>query len=193
MGYRISYILANIPADDLATSLGMIIGETVPEMPDRGPWTARQNNGWSVLWSEDELFGLDNEALLRALSKRVLVLYGIINETVMASTLWAYQGGRKIWEVHWQGDEGSVPENLSFDGDLPEIFNDLRAQTDRRYQENPEEDYFMLPIDIAAHYSDFIYDSILRTEAVDAFRMLQPSGAIAKKSGFLSRLLGGKK
>ncbi len=92
MGFRISFITADLPADEFARGMGLEVLGTADEMPANSYWAARKKDGVSVLWCEDELIGYENEKHLKALSWDRLVLYCIVNETVNASTVWAYDG-----------------------------------------------------------------------------------------------------
>ena len=190
MGFRISFIAAEMPAEALASALGMAVTGQDTEMPEQGPWVARlKPTGFSILWSEDELFGHKNDAALLTLSKSGTVLNCIVNETVMSSTVFCYQNGALVWDVHWQGDQGPVPENLSTSGTPPESFKaELARQAEAQAGAADVDFFFEIAPNLALEICGFRHDRYLSAEDVDAFHLLTP----ARKPSFFTRLLGGR-
>lgn len=189
MGFRISYITADIPANELAQAFGLSVSGTVDDMPEAGLWVTRLKDGHAILWSNDELFGATHEAQVMTLSETTPVLCCIVNETVMASTVKAYESGRKTWEIDWQGDEGPEPDHLTHAGAVPARFFTERDEAIKLQQAGSEEDcFFEVPLNVAAGICEFRHDAWLEREHVEGFYLLDMP--TPPKRGLLSRLLG---
>ncbi|MEL7343357.1 MAG: hypothetical protein AAFN59_00670 [Pseudomonadota bacterium] len=195
MGFRISYICADLPVLDLVKGMGLVLSGKANEMPSGDDfWAARLKSDTSLLWCEDELYGFDRQRLLLALSMRTRVVNCIINETVMASTAQCFEGGELVWQLHWQGDEELTREQLTIEGTPPAILEQIlkeNAEDQAEFEEEEDfEDCFEVPVTLAERLTGFRYDASLERDAVDEFLILLPSSGTPRKAELFSRLFG---
>ena len=149
---------------------------------------ARLDNGWSLLWyNQYECPFLEPENLAE-ISQHHEVLVCRVEEHVMASSSELWSGGRRVWWISHEGEDG--PIGLDTDGALPECFPDIRREMEAAQVaeggEEGEVDYlFEIPLKVAQVITGFKHDEDSPHLTGDPFVVL--SGPVAKK-GFLGRL-----
>lgn len=196
MGFRISFIAAKMPVDDLIK--GMELETTSISNEDEPPygepfWATQLVSGYALLWSEDTLFGYNRQAKLADLSERAVVYSSIINETVMVSSLWAVHRRNTIWDMSWNGEQGPVPDNLTVKGKYPDAFDEALKVALAEHASEPEFDpFFEVPCRVGERIFGFRHDAYLKPDDFDHFRILRPLAAEPRK-GLLARLFGGSK
>ena len=189
MGFRISYLLAQVDRDVATGAFGLAdIARTAEQPVDAEPfWAAHLcKTGWTVIWAEDELFFFERQKDIAKLSKTAPVIMCIVNETAMASTAMGWLNGALVWDIHHQGDGGDV-SHLGVSGTPPPLFDMLKKRADQGQAEDDTIDYFFdIPLSLAAMESGFRHDAQLRSDEVDEYVLLDR----AAKHGFFARLLG---
>ena len=194
MGYRISFIAADMPPEEMIKALDLQVTGEVDEMPEGETdfWVAKIREGHSILWSENEMFGAENEPKLNELSRRAPVLCCTISETVMSSSILHFADGKREWEMHWRGDEGPVPDNFSLLGAVPSSFRKELAMAQEKQNSNNEVDYFFeVPVTVAEAICGFRYDADLGPEDTECFYLLEE--LTQPKRGLFSSLFGKRK
>lgn len=189
MGFRICFIATNVSLGIIEETLHLECIQTVDEHPDvdHALWSAQLENGFQILWSENELFGFENEKRLIRLSRKGLVYYAIANETVGASTLWGYENGAKVFDLHWQGDGEATPDCLTAEGSkIPTQFHEVKDLVER---EPPEDDfgpdYFEVPVETGVALFGFRYDRQIETGPFHVY--LQRKTGFSKILSWFSR------
>ncbi|SEW45262.1 hypothetical protein SAMN04488515_3310 [Cognatiyoonia koreensis] len=164
MGFRVSYIITPIQPRDVVAPLGFRIGVETDALPYDEWWVGTlKSNGMTVLWSEAEEFAASVKSELAAMSKTAPVYACTVNETVMSSDASCYQGGHKVWQVTWHGEDGINKENLVATGALPDGFSEIRDRlTARQDAEQDAVDHmFEIPLEAVASIAGFRHDNDL--------------------------------
>lgn len=193
MGFRISYLLAQVDREVVTDAFGLTEIERTTERPTELPadgtsfWAAHlQKTGWTVIWAEDELFFFERQKDIAKLSKSAPVIMCIVNETVMASTAMGWLNGSLIWDMHHQGDGDDI-NHLDVSGTPPPLFDMLKERAAKAQAEDEDSDHsFGIPLSLAAMESGFRHDAIPRRDEVEEYVLLEH----AAKRGFFTRLLG---
>jgi len=171
MGFRISYIVADMPLAELATSIGLTIGLQVSEMPvENALWGTELHSGCAVIWAEDELFPLKREAAIAKASAENEILSVVINETVMASTVMFFKNGQDMGFWHWQGDQPKSAHNPSSHGELPFRLGELIHHAQTSQADDPSVDgMFDVPVELINSECGFRYDMYLKPSETKGF------------------------
>lgn len=164
----------------MAKAFNLKIVRSDTEMPDSEWWVARlSKGGWSILWSEDEMFGVDSGEMLTSLSKETDIIDCVINESVMSSTTGYWSQGDLKWLISHTSYDGidKAPFHIEAHGDLPENFEAIKEEYFAKQNGDKEVDHlFEIPLEVAHSFTGFRHDSYLQGDDVDAFRILAPAG-----------------
>ncbi|MEL7096468.1 MAG: hypothetical protein AAFR92_04270 [Pseudomonadota bacterium] len=105
MGFRINYIGAKSSPEELASLLGLQVGEVRAEMPDGDPWVAViKKSGWSIAWLEDQQFVRKNYQRLLSASEELELLLCEVNETTMWCSSELIRDHASQWKITHAGD-----------------------------------------------------------------------------------------
>lgn len=187
MGFRICYLAARLEPAEMVRGLDLEISQSQSDMPADEWWTARLiKSGWTVLWAEDETFGIKSRDLIAALSEKAGLFHCHVNETVMWSSSEFWSHGGSIWKVSHAGD-GEDRFDLNTEGDPPSEFSTVR---DRCFKaQNTEDDVdhvFDIPLELARINIDFSHGDFLEPGDVEKFHVIVPP----RQKGLLSRIFG---
>jgi len=147
---------------DLLEALGL---QPSPEAPTAQPEGAVCGtllpSGWYLLQLDDCYHPLVNEALLLRLSEQGAVLGCQVDEVLMDSAAFFYEGGQCVWSVTHESDDSVY--QLSVEGQPPaqlaEIHARLKAEQDEAGGEEAELDaLFDVPVELAEHLCAYRHD-----------------------------------
>jgi hypothetical protein len=124
---------------------------------------AETKEGWTIIWSNDIMFGGDEPKFSR-ISKFAPIIVCFIEEHTMFSLAMLFREGETEWSISHQGD-GEDVFDLNKAGILPpfatEIEADLTAQQEKEGGRSADVDYvFDIPLMIAKRLSGFKHDEI---------------------------------
>jgi hypothetical protein len=192
MGFRISWIATEASEENVLAALDAVKTGETDAYPDFDLCVVTAKPGWTVIWSNDEVFF--DDARCMALSREFPLLGVHVNETVMYSDARWFDGGGLVWKIWHEGDED--PAHLARIGPLPdqaaEIEQAKRAEQKRDDEANPGDGVdiiFEIPLALAASYCGFKHDEFEGTE--DSCKELQSQLVTKKPRSFLARLFGG--
>lgn len=164
MGFHIAYAaFRNIEKSELLQRLELKdTGE--PDPYNESPFSGGElPNGWYVVWSNDLMWGADEEKFAR-LSVHCDVLLAIAEETTMTFIASAFSGGRKLWSV--VHDAQNSLRHLETEGELPPTFEEIRqrnvALQDNENDADPYsvDHYASIPPELFASITQFKYDEV---------------------------------
>jgi hypothetical protein len=142
--------------------------------------------------------GGDPERMLEAaprLSAANDVVFGLVEEHVMASEASHWRGGRRVWRVAHDSQHGI--EHLETEGDLPPQFEGIRAGFAKQQLDegpNPNVDfYFSIPLELARSLTGYMHDEDMAGIGAEPYEVLEKGagpGPSASKPWW-KRLTGG--
>ena len=197
MGYRISWLAAKALSKSALLAHFELRDTGVLDEANEAPFSvAELPTGWTVLWSDDQAFA--NIERASGLSHLAPVISCWVNETVMFSSAYYFEGGDFKWFAGHNAQDGIF--DLQFEGELPEQFSTIRdsllAQQQSEGGDASDVDFvFDIPLELARSICGFKHDlwkfewgepQFFAVEPTAEYRHDKPS----KARGFLSRLLG---
>lgn len=131
-------------------------------------------DGWYVIVSSD--FGLLEPAKLRAWSAGARLVAAAVHEGTMNSLAVEWRDGKQVWSVSHDGTEGG--DRLDVEGQLPEVFEELKAEAMAAQAESEKEgggvDFaFDIPLDLAAEITGFRHDELGFDDDIEPFTVLE--------------------
>ena len=131
-------------------------------------------DGWYVIVSND--FTLLEPAKLAKWSVGARLVVAVIHEGTMNSLASEWRDGKQVWSVSHDGSDGG--EQLDVEGDLPDVFEELKAEAIAAQAESEKEgggvDFvFDIPIDLAAEITGFRHDELGFDDDIEPFTVLE--------------------
>ena len=123
------------------------------------------------------------------------VVYGVVEEHVMASEASHWRGGQQVWRVAHDAQHGL--EHLETEGELPSQFETIRAgfakqQLDAVSNANVDY-YFSIPLELARSLTGYLHDEDMAGIGAEPYEVLEKGGATdhAASKPWWKRLAGG--
>jgi hypothetical protein len=131
------------------------------------------------------------KSFLRRISGSLSLLYGFVEEHVMYSTVAAWEGGKELWAVVHDAQEGIM--DLHVRGTPPDLYPAIRdrlwSEQEAEGGEDADVDFiFDIPLSLAHELTGYRYDQDGPGMQANGFEVLQ--GQRSGKWGLLQRLLG---
>jgi hypothetical protein len=125
------------------------------------------------------------------------VVYGLVEEHVMASEASHWRGGRQVWRAAHDSRYGI--EHLETEGALPPQFEAIRAGFAKQQLDegpNPNVDYFFsIPLELARSLTGYIHDEDMAGIGAEPYEVLEvANGCTSEPSAskpWWKRLTGG--
>jgi hypothetical protein len=179
MGYSISWIaFQDKGKDDVLPLIGLIDTGEADEANESPVSAATLPTGWYVVFFNDYFFPTPER--LAKFSVGCVVIACQVEEHMMASASFFYKNGCHVWTVTHESERGRY--DLSVDGDLPDLFPDLRdgllKQQDDAGGGKADVDFvFDVPVQLAAKLCGYQHDRWKFDWGEPVFSRLEPAKA----------------
>jgi hypothetical protein len=179
MGYSISWIaFQDKGKDDVLSTIGHVDTCEADEANEAPVSGAALPTGWYVVFFNDYSFPTPER--LARFSVDCVVIACQVEEHVMASASFLYRNGCHVWTVTHESERGRY--DLSVDGDLPDLFPDLRdgllKQQDEAGGGKADVDFvFDVPVQLAAELCGYQRDRWKFDWGEPVFSRLEPAKA----------------
>ncbi|MEQ1783693.1 MAG: hypothetical protein ABMA14_20240 [Hyphomonadaceae bacterium] len=130
--------------------------------------------GWVIIVTSD--VGLLAPAKLAQWSVGGRLVAAVVHEGSMNSLATEWVNGKQIWSLAHDGSEGG--ESLEVEGELPDVFEELKQEADAAQAESEKEgggvDFvFDIPLDVAAEITGFRHDEMGFDDDIPPFTALE--------------------
>ena len=175
MGFSLAWFAAQgIDSDTFLERAGFVDTGEIDEYFEQDHSGGELPGGWYVIVTSD--LGLVAPDRLAAWSAGGRLLAAVIHEGSMNSLAMEWQDGRQVWSVSHDGSEGG--DQLAVDGQLPDVFEELKHEADAAQKESEKEgggvDFvFDIPLDLAAEITGFRHDEMGFDDDIPAFTALE--------------------
>jgi hypothetical protein len=177
MGYSISWMAFQSKNKQHVLSLLGLVDTAEADEANEAPISgAALPTGWYVVFFND--YSFTTPARMTKFSAGSTVISCQVEEHVMASASSLYKNGRHVWTVAHESERGRY--DLSVDGDLPDLFRDLRdsllKQQDDAGGEKADVDFvFDVPVQLAEELCGYRHDRWKFDWGEPVFSRLEPA------------------
>lgn len=195
MGFSITWCaVREKDADRLLEDLNLTPTGETEEFPESAVSMAKLDTGWRIIWCNKYDSPIIGSKKLAEISLERDVLFCLIEEHVMASSLEFWSASNQKWWISHQCENS--PEDLDIAGELPECFPAIKREMEEAQKADDEEyadvdyvvDYiFEIPLKVAQTLVGFKHDEDCPHISKEQFIVLS---SLPTYKRFLSRLLG---
>lgn len=180
MGFSISWLSYRGPAAQAAYQRLGLTETTRSAEYARAKFTAHElPNGWQLIVADRCDHTMIRAPSLATLSADCEVVACSIEEHVMVCSAEYWRDGSRRWRIEHSSERGA--EHLDTEGEVPDFLPALVASARAAQAADPEVDlYFEIPLQAAQRLAGFKHDEDHPALAYDAFRVLEPEGAVRK-------------
>jgi hypothetical protein len=144
-------------------------------VPESDVTEALLPSGWHLIFFNDPLAAERADGTLCQISRDAEAMAFLVEETAMVSMARGYAGGKRVWEVVHDADQGL--EHLEATGSLPASFPAIRDRLlgELKADETPCDYLFDVPAEICKAEAGFRHDLYVEGIDGDAFAVLERS------------------